>query len=70
MSKITLFEAPKSLSIVIDYKVKNNAGVSKNCISPVNRLKDRIHVWDRLQVDRYIGDVIINLVILPFVRAR
>ena len=44
----------------------NSTGISNDRISPVGRLKDRVHVWDQLSVDRYIRDVIVNGYKLPF----
>ena len=53
-------------SKIDDDQAKNSTGISVDHISPVGRLKDRIHVWDQLQVDIYIKDVIVNGYKLPF----
>ena len=50
----------------IDDQTKNSTGFSVDRVSPVGRLKDRVHIWDQLQVDRYIRDVIVNGYKLPF----
>ena len=62
---ITPFEASNCLSVVFD-NAKNSAGISNERITPVNRLRDRIDVWDQMQVDRYIRDIIMNGYKLPF----
>lgn len=54
----------KQLSV--NNKDINRSGKTNDIISPVGRLRDRIHVWDQLQVDRYIRDVVINGYKLPF----
>ena len=45
-------------SKINDDQIKNSTGISVDSILPVGRLKDRVHVWDQLQVDRYMRDVL------------
>ena len=67
MIKNTPSEASTYLcSKIEDDQAKNSTGIFVDRISPVGRLKDRIHVWDQLQVDIYIRDVIVNGYKLPF----
>ena len=67
MIKNTPSEASTYLCSKIDNdQAKNSTGISVDRISPVGRLKDRVHVWDQLQVDIYIRDVIVNGYKLPF----
>ena len=62
---ITPFDVSNYLSVVFD-NAKNSSDISNERITPVNRLRDRIDVWDQMQVDRYIRDVIMNGYKFPF----
>ena len=56
---------PQTVYLVFD-NAKNSSGISNERITPEDRLRDHIDVWDQMQVDRYIRHVIMNGYKLPF----